>query len=605
MGYRTLRECLVDLERHGHLVRVRAEVDPYLELAEIQRRAYRARAPALWFERVKGSRYSAVGNLFGTVERGRFIFRDAFERTRRAIELRASPARLLGQPWRYRTAWRAAWNAMPRRVSTGAILAGRATIDQLPQIVNWPADGGAFVTLPQVITESAPGAGLKYTNIGMYRVQLSGGDYRPGRQVGLHCQIHRGLGVHLAAAAAAGRPLPVAIAVGGPPSLAMAAVMPLPEGLSECVLAGMLAGRRLQMVRYRDVWVPAEADFCIIGRVLPGAEAPEGPFGDHLGYYSLAHPFPVVEVEEVLCRRGAVWPFTVVGRPPQEDTTFGQLVHELAGPMVPAVLPGVVALHAVDAAGVHPLMLALARERYLPTEPREPREILTAANAILGFGQASLTKYLWIAAVEDEPHLKVADIQAFLTHVLGRVDWRRDLHFQTRTTIDTLDYSGPALHCGSKLVVAAAGPPRRQLARSVPTDLQLPPGFGPLRLALPGVLAVGGPEYLDERPLDDLLRTLAAADSAGVALVVVCDDPDFAARSLSNFLWVTFTRSNPSHDVRGVGECIDHKHWGCAGPLVIDARQKPHHAPPLVEDPAVSARVDALAAAGGPLHGVI
>jgi 4-hydroxy-3-polyprenylbenzoate decarboxylase len=358
--------------------------------------------------------------------------------------------------------------------------------------------------------------------------------------------------------------------------------------------------------------IPAEADFCLVGTVHPHLQLPEGPFGDHLGYYSLTHDFPVLEVERVYHRDGAIWPFTVVGRPPQEDTSFGAIIHELTGPVIPTVVPGVHAVHAVDAAGVHPLLLAIGSERYVPyARQRRPQELLTCASAILGQGQMSLAKYLLIVAREDDPDLDIHDIPAFFGHLLERVDWRDDLHFHTRTTIDTLDYSGTGLNEGSKLVVAAAGPKRRTLSGQVAGRLRLPEGFRQPRVCLPGILAVEAPKYArgpEEMP-PDVQRFCAEAGPpdalAGFPLVLLVDDSDFTARSLANWLWVTFTRSDPAHDVQGVGAFTRHKHWGCAGPLVIDARIKPHHAPPLEQDPAVGKRVEALAVPGGPLYRII
>jgi 4-hydroxy-3-polyprenylbenzoate decarboxylase len=340
---------------------------------------------------------------------------------------------------------------------------------------------------------------------------------------------------------------------------------------------------------------------------------PEGPFGDHLGYYSLAHDFPVLQVESVYHRPGAIWPFTVVGRPPQEDTCFGDLIHELTGPIIPTVVPGVHAVHAVDAAGVHPLLLAIGSERYVPyASERRPQELLTCANAILGQGQLSLAKYLLIVAGEDDPELDIHDIGAFLRHLLERVDWQRDLHFQTRTTIDTLDYSGSGLNEGSKVVIAAAGRKRRGLSIEVPERLSLPEGFGEPRVCLPGVLALEAPKYVQgeggETPLDvkRICQALGETDLlAECPLVVLADDSEFTAHSLKNFLWVTFTRSNPAADVHGVGAFVHQKHWGCTGPLVIDARIKPHHAPPLEEDPEITRRVEALGVPGGPLYRLI
>jgi 4-hydroxy-3-polyprenylbenzoate decarboxylase len=611
MPYRSLRQCVDDLERSGHLVRVNEEIDPDLEAAAIHRRVFRAGGPALYFARVKGTRFPMVSNLFGTLERARFIFRDTLAAVRRLVELKIDPGAFWRHPLRYLGVPATALHMLPRRGRGGAVLEHRAAVSDLPALRCWPADGGPFITLPQVYTEDPERPGPLHSNLGMYRIQLAGGRYLRDQEVGLHYQIHRGIGVHHAAAIRRGQSLAVNVFVGGPPAMTLAAVMPLPEGLSELSFAGALAGRRVRLAYRRDdgpLPVHADADFCLVGTVDPQARKPEGPFGDHLGYYSLVHDFPVLQVRRVYHRRDAIWPFTVVGRPPQEDTAFGALIHELTGPVIPTVLPGVKAVHAVDATGVHPLLLAIGSERYVPyARPDEPQELLTQANAILGQGQLSLAKYLLIAAADDDPALKVDDVAGFLRHLLERVHLGRDLHFQTRTTIDTLDYSGGGLNQGSKLVIAVAGKPRRTLGTAVPAELALPEGLRAPRVCLPGVLALTGrpfqPAGGDE--VARACRQLAEQPALDAfPLVVMVDDSEFCARSLDNFLWVTFTRSNPATDVRGGGERVVDKHWGCQGPLVIDARIKPYHAPPLEDDPRVSARVDQLFAASGPLAGL-
>jgi 4-hydroxy-3-polyprenylbenzoate decarboxylase len=609
MPYSSLTDCLNDLAATGQMVRIEEEIDPYLEAAEIQRRVYQADGPAIYYARVRNCRFPMVSNLFGSMRRTRFIFGDTLERVRRLLELKIDPNEFWKRPGRYLSVPKTALTMLPMRVSSGPVLAHQTRIDQLPQVQSWPQDGGAFITLPQVYTEDADRPGWRNSNLGMYRVQLSGGQYRTNEEVGLHYQIHRGIGVHHAAAIRKGVTFRVNIFVGGPPALSVAAVMPLPEGLPEVLFAGALGGRRVRLIkRPGQLPIAADADFCITGYVDPEKELPEGPFGDHLGYYSLAHDFPVLRVEHVYHRKGAVWPFTVVGRPPQEDTSFGQLIHELTGPVIPSVVPGIHAVHAVDASGVHPLLLAIGSERYVPfVERRRPQELLTLANALLGQGQMSLAKYLLIVAREDDQALAIHDIPAFFRHLLERFDPQRDLHFQTCTTIDTLDYSGSGLNEGSKLVIAAVGPPRRKLPAELPAGLHLPEGFGDPRVCLPGVLAIRGPAYRDADTLIDRFCAEVPADAAlnDFPLVVVVDDSEFTARTLNNFLWVTFTRSNPASDMHGAGSFTHHKHWGCRGSLVIDARIKPHHAPPLMEDPQVTRRVDALAASGGPLHGVI
>lgn len=622
VGYRNLVACLEDLERSERLIRIEDEVDAHLQAAEIHRRVQASGGPALLFTRVKGCRFPMASNLFGTVELARFLFRDTWDRVRRMIELKLDPSQLFRRPTRYLAAPWIGLTMLPRRCSRGPVLAHETTIRELPQLTSWPGDGGAFVTLPQVYTENVERPGLMNSNLGMYRIQLSGRRYEPDREVGMHYQLHRTIGVHHAAAIRQGKPFRLNVFVGGTPAMMLAAVMPLPETMSELTFAGALAGHRIPMICSRPggaadsdphaatdpLPIYAEADFCITGTVDPDKKLPEGPFGDHLGYYSLAHDFPVLRVEHVYHREGAVWPFTVVGRPPQEDTVFGELIHELTGPVIPQVIPGVTAVHAVDAAGVHPLLLAIGSERYTPYETlRRPQELLTQANAILGQGQLSLSKYLWIAARDDDPELDVYDIPAFFRHVLLRVDWQRDLHFQTRTTIDTLDYSGSGLNEGSKLVIAAVGAPRRSLPAELPSDLQLPAGFRDPRVCLPGVLAVSGPPAAaangePDETIEHFCRISCVSEAINrFPLVVVVDDSDFTARTLNNFLWVVFTRSDPAADVYGVDSFSQQKHWGCRGSLVIDARIKPHHAPPLIEDPEVTRQVDALAARGGPL----
>lgn len=603
--YRTLRQCVLDLEQQGQLVRVEEEVDAHLQAAEIHRRVFQSVGPAILFERVKNCQFPMVSNLFGTMERTRFIFRDTLESVRRLIELKIDPSQLRQAPLQSLWAGTKAIRMLPRPTRSGPVLANSIKLSQLPQLQSWPDDGGPYITLPMVYTEPPGPGGLMKSNLGMYRIQLAGNNYRLDEQIGLHYQIHRGIGVHHAAAIRAGQPFRVNIFVGGTPAMSVAAVMPLPEGLSELTFAGALAGHRIPMIRrpHRPA-IYGEADFCITGVVEPQT-LPEGPFGDHLGYYSLAHEFPVLRVEHVYHRPHAIWPFTVVGRPPQEDTMFGELIHELTGPVIPTVVHGVKAVNAVDAAGVHPLMLAIGSERYVPfRETTQPQEILTQANAILGQGQMSLAKYLIIADGNDAPQLDVNDVADFLQFALKRIDPARDCHFQTCTTIDTLDYSGTALNEGSKLVLAAAGPDRRSLPTELPADLQLPDGFEQPHVCLPGIMVIQAPAAGADADgqLAGFCESIDLTNPLnGFPLIVLADDSQFVAGSLHNFLWVTFTRSDPAVDVDGVGSFIANKHWGCRGSLVIDARRKPRHAPLLVEDPQVAAAVDALAARGGPL----
>lgn len=612
MGYKNLSQCIQALEARGELIRVDLELDPNQEIPAIQRRLYRAKAPAVLFTKVKGCSFPVVANLFGTQKRIHFIFRDTLEDIKHLFETKANGIKqLLTQPKTLFKTLGLLSRICPKRVSKGPILDKKIAISDLPQIKSWPLDGGAFITLPIVYSESPIKPGFFNSNMGMYRIQISGGQYKANDEVGLHYQIHRGIGIHHQEALSLNKSLKVNIFVGGPPALTLAAIMPLPHGVPEIFFACLLAGHRIKMVQLKDYLpIPAEADFCIIGEVDKKL-LPEGPFGDHLGYYSLKHPFPVLKVKHVYARTNAIWPFTTVGRPPQEDTEFGKIIHEITAPLVPDLVSGIKAVHAVDDAGVHPLLLAIGSERYVPYAPRQPREILTQAMALLGQGQLSLAKYLFICAHEDNPQIDIKDVASFFIHVLERIDLSRDLHFITSTNTDTLDYTGDSLNRGSKIVIAAAGKKKRELSANIPSNLNLPEGFSDPKVVLKGILCIKAPkcrDYIacnDPRLIDFCNKMQNYPDKIkGFPLIVLVDDSEFCSRNISNFLWVTFTRSDPSKDIYAIGEIKSCKHWGAKYAIVIDARLKPHIPPVLEEDTKIKEKVDSLAAPGQPLHGL-
>jgi len=614
MKFTSLKSTVDYLKQEGDLAVIDQEVDPCLEMAEITRQVYDARGPALLFTRVKNASFPALSNLFGTWERTLKIFEPQLDQVRALVDLRSDPLSLLRRPSLGIKAGKALVHALPVRTSLSQGLTGKTRIDRLPLIQCWPGDGGAFVLLPQVFSMAPGKKSVLKSNLGMYRIQLSGNAYIPNKEIGLHYQIHRGIGLHHKKALEMNRPLKVSIFIGGPPAHTLAAIMPLPENVPEIAFAGALAGRNFRYSNDRGFILSNDADFCITGYLVPKETKPEGPFGDHLGYYSLAHEFPYLRVESVKYRPGAIFPFTVVGRPPQEDSNFGRLIHEITRTAISDTLPGVTSVNAVDDAGVHPLLLAKAHERYVPYEAREPRELLTHANAILGTGQLSLAKYLCICAHEDNPGLDINDEKTFFIHLLERLNFSRDLHFITQTTMDTLDYSGSGLNRGSKVIMAAAGPKIRSLCLELPDNFSLAPGFSRAKLAAPGMVAVQGPKFISyDSARDQLMPLIRHLENLpglkGFPLFVIVDDAQFASKTFSNYLWVTFLRSNPSHDIYGCGETIEFKHWGCKGPLIIDARIKPFHAGPLVPDPEVAKRVTQqvknMGRAGGPLYGLI
>ena len=602
MAYSNLEACLLDLERSGQLLRIKEEVDPNLEMAAIHLRVFEQKGPAILFEKVKGSKFRAASNIFGTLERSQFIFRNTLPQVKQLIDIKIDPTAAIKSPLKTLAAMPAALNALPNGIPLSKpVLFEEINISDLPLIKHWPMDGGAFVTLPQVYTEDADKPGIANSNLGMYRIQLSGNEYELNKEIGLHYQLHRGIGVHQTKANNKGMPLKVSVFVGGPPAHSVAAVMPLPEGMSEMNFAGVLAGKRFNYTYVDGYCVSTDADFVITGEVYPNENKPEGPFGDHLGYYSLQHDFPLMKVHKVYARKNAIWAFTVVGRPPQEDTSFGQLIHSISGAAISNEIPGLKEVHAVDAAGVHPLLLAIGSERYTPyLQTKKPAEILTIANHILGTGQLSLAKFLWITATDPKSSIQLDTHNEleFFKFILERMDFSRDLHFYTNTTIDTLDYSGENLNSGSKLVLAAYGGVKRILASAIPEAL-----FNlnaDAQLIMPGVIALNATK-VNTHLIQNILGGLGTAllENFGVAMLILTEDSKWMASNFQNFLWAAFTRANPSHDIDGIDAFVENKHWGCKGPLIIDATIKKHHAPPVVRDSAVEKRVDSILAKYG------
>lgn len=615
MAYHTLRECVEDLHASGMLKIIDAEVDPCLQLGMIQRRAFQKRSPALLFTNVKNCAFPMLANLFGTMERMEFLFRDTLSQVRRLFELVADPMNALKKPLSNLELISHANHLRPLRKKIRnpeelPLLSNNTKLDSLPRLISWPQDGGPFITLPLVYTEDPERKGAG--NLGMYRIQLAGNDY-DADEVGLHYQIHRGIAAHHAKALQKDRSLPVNIYIGGPPALIVSAIMPLPANMNELMFAGLLGGCRVEVDECGFALpVLGACDFLLQGEI--GRETKkEGPFGDHVGYYSLRHDFPVAKVRHVWHRKDAIWPFTTVGRPPQEDTVFGNFIHELTAPLINKVFEGIKEIHAVDASGVHPLLLAIGKERYTPWEQcRIPRELLTLAFHLLGTTQTALAKYLLMVAESDSPHLSSRDVREFFKVILEKTDFSRDLHFITRSTSDTLDYCGGRINEGSRLIWTAAGKSKRKLGTELHGLPDLPEGFSSPHLCLPGVLILQGPQHTldanmqDIRISDCLCPALASWQAREhFPLCVIADDSDFCAAKLENFLWISFTRSDPATDTYGVNAKTNAKHWQCETPFIIDARIKKFHAPALLEEPSMIKEVENLATANGPLAGII
>ncbi|MCL4837269.1 MAG: UbiD family decarboxylase [Thermoanaerobaculia bacterium] len=571
-----LRTFLAALGRDRDLVEVTAPVDPRLEVPEIHRRVIAAGGPALVFSNVRDAAMPLVTNLFGTARRAELAFGSRPLRlVRRVVEL----AETLLPPtaaklWWARDVAREALRIGLRQARRGPVaeVATRdVRLDRLPVLTTWPEDGGPFLTLPLVYTEHPDGRGH---NLGMYRMQVHG-----PRTTGMHWQIGKGGGFHHAAAEARGQDLPVTVFLGGPPALILAAIAPLPENVPELLLASLLAGERLRRIPGPGPHpLLAAAEIALVGRVPAGERRPEGPFGDHYGYYSLRHDYPVFEIDWLCRRRDAIFPATVVGKPRQEDFFIGDLLQELLSPLFPLVMPGVVDLWSYGETGYHSLAAAVVRERYR-------REALVSAFRILGEGQLALTKFL---LVTDRP-VDLRDFRATLAHLLARTRPESDLYVFSHTAMDTLDYTGPAVNEGSKGVWLGLGDPVRDLPREFRPAVPLPPDVGPVEVFCPGCLVVGAPPFAAEPGLP--ARLAAHPAFAPWPLLVVTDEPRRAVASPMNFLWTTFTRFEPAADLHAAATAVHRHHLAFTPPIAIDARMKPGYPAELACDPETAALV--------------
>lgn len=555
---RDLRAFLDVLRAEGELVEIEAEVNPRLELAEIHRRVIAADGPALLFKRPTGSTTPVVTNLFGTKKRVDLAMGERakqFVRQAAALPHELMPP-TLGKLWDKRDFfWQGLSLGLAHR-GAGPVterVQRPANLDDIPMLTSWPEDGGAFVTLPLVYTEH-PDNGSH--NLGMYRIQR-----HDATTTGVHWQIGKGGGFHHKVAEDRGQALPVNLFVGGPPGLILSAIAPLPENVPELLLASLLVGERLRRCDNPAGPLPlvADCEFAIVGKVPPNVRRPEGPFGDHYGYYSLQHDYPILEVDAVCSRKDAIWPATVVGKPRQEDVYIGDFLQELLSPLFPVVMPAVRDLWSYGETGYHALSAAVVQERYA-------REALASGFRILGEGQLSLTKFLLLL---DRP-MDLRNFKPVLEHVLARFRPETDLFVFSNVSMDTLDYAGPKVNEGSKGLLVGVGAPVRELPRRY--EGSPPQGVRRIEVYCGGCLVVEGPAYTEEP--DFPARVQAAFP--GWPLVVVVDDARRATASDARFLWTTFTRFEPAADLHGERRIV-RNHVAFSGTVVLDARMKPHY----------------------------
>lgn len=556
--HRNLRSFLDLLRSENDLLTIETEVDPYLELAEIHRRVIERGGPALLFQRVKGSNFPVVTNLFGTQKRIELAFG---KRPEQFVKQMVSVAETLIPPtpaklWRHRKLGLEFLRLGTRKVSRAPVTESviqPARLDQLPVITTWQEDGGPFITLPLVYTEHPA---TKQHNLGIYRMQIYDAEV-----AGLHWQIQKGGGFHYHAAEQLGQPLPVTVFLGGPPALLVSAIAPLPENVPELMLASLLQGEKLKVTQASGAEhrLIAEAEFALIGKAQPHERRIEGPFGDHYGYYSLEHEYPVFHCDSIYHRRDAIYPATVVGKPRQEDFFIGDYLQSLLSPLFPLVMPGVRDLWSYGETGFHSLAAAVVSERYA-------REALMHGFRILGEGQLALTKFL----ILTDSDINLPDFPRVLEHVLARVKWESDLFIFANTSMDTLDYTSGTVNKGSKAVLLGLGDAVRDLPREFRGEL--PNGISRAEVFCGGCLVVQGPPYMEDKEQGIRLANEAAFHEW--PLVVLHDDAS-VAKSPIDFLWSTWTRFEPAGDIHAAGTKVVRHHLSYQAPIVIDARKKP------------------------------
>ena len=574
-----LRTYIELLKKENQLLVIDEEVDPHLEIAEIHRRVIQNGGPALLFTKVKGSDFPVTTNLFGTNKRLELAFGNKPQQfVKDVVHLAESIMPMsFGKIWENKQLFIDGLKIGLKEYKNGPILENCQSppqLSSLPMLTSWHSDGGPFVTLPLVYTEHPGGKGH---NLGMYRIQQHN-----DTTTGIHWQIHKGGGYHYHEAEKLNQSLPLTLFIGGPPALMLSAIAPLPEDLPELMLTSLLIGDKLQMTKdpkggHRLV---AHSEFAIKGHVPPHVRHPEGPFGDHYGYDSLEHDYPVFQVSHLYHRKNAIYPATVVGRPKQEDYFIGDFLQELLSPLFPLVMKGVKALKTFGEAGFHCLAAAKVSNRY-------PREAFACGLRVLGEGQLSLTKFL----ILTDGEIDITDFGKLWVHTLERVQWNQDLFVFANVSQDTLDYTGPSVNKGSKAMLMGLGKEkRRELPRefsaSLPSDCCKPKVF------LPGTLVIQGASYT-EAP--DLAQQLAEQDELrDWPVILLVDNSDEATSSMQEFLWTFFTRFEPAADIHGKSATVHRFHVGLEPPIAIDCRMKPWYTAVLEVDKKTKDRVDSI-----------
>jgi 4-hydroxy-3-polyprenylbenzoate decarboxylase len=465
MAYKDLREFISAIEGKGLLRRVSVEVDPVLEIAEINDRVVKRDGPALLFEKVKDSFVPCVVNLFGSTERMRLALQvDNLDDIGREILEFLEPEiptniveKLKALPKLKRLA-----DFIPQNAKTGPckeiIIKDNPSLDSLPILKTWPEDGGKFITLPMVFTKD-PDTGIR--NCGMYRMQVY-----DQKTTGMHWHMHKGGAEHLRKAEAKGERLPVAVAIGSDPAVMYSASAPLPPDVDEMLLAGFLRKSPVKMVKCETVLleVPANSEIVLEGYCEPGERRIEGPFGDHTGYYSLSEEFPVFHITCITMRKDAIYPATIVGKPPMEDCFMAKATERIFLPLIKKTVPEIVDMNLPIEGVFHNIALVSIDKQY----PGQARKVM---YSLWGLGQMSFTKMIVVV----DKWVNVQDISEVLWRMGNNVDPKRDVVI-VEGPLDVLEHASPIPAYGGKMGIDATKKLKSEgFERKWPPDIEMSP----------------------------------------------------------------------------------------------------------------------------------
>ncbi len=469
--YRDLRDFITLLESRGELRRVSLEIDPNLEMTEICDRVLRAGGPALLFENPKGSAIPVLGNLFGTPERVALgMGAESVEALREIGRLLAflkqpDPPKGLKAAWESLPIFRKVLDMAPKRVRSAAaqeqvIEAADVDLGSLPVQTCWPGDAGPLITWGLVVTR---GPNQKRQNLGIYRQQVIGRN-----RVIMRWLSHRGGALDFRdwTEAHPGEPFPIAVALGADPATILGAVTPVPDSLSEYAFAGLLRGSRTELVQCvgSDLEVPASAEFVLEGHIHPGDTAPEGPFGDHTGYYNEVDDFPVFTIDRITHRRNPIYHSTYTGRPPDEPAILGVALNEVFVPILQKQFPEIVDFYLPPEGCSYRLAVVSMRKQY----PGHAKRVMMGVWSFLR--QFMYTKFV-IVVDED---VNTRDWKDVIWAITTRMDPARDTVVIENTPIDYLDFASPVSGLGSKMGLDAtnkwSGETSREWGRPITMD---------------------------------------------------------------------------------------------------------------------------------------